>query len=73
VAETYYHRFADALLPGRRALPAAFYGQFSPPEVSRDARYVLIVGPRPSSPPGRLLLETPEGTIWSAGEGDAAR
>ncbi len=64
VAETYYYRFADALLPGRRALPAAIYGQFSPPELSRDAEYVLIVGLRPSAPPGRLLLETPEGTVW---------
>ena len=66
VAETYYHRFADALLPGRRALPAAFYGEFSPPELSRGAEYVLIVGQRPSAPPGRLLLETPEGTVWRA-------
>jgi hypothetical protein len=69
VAETYYHRFADALLPGRRALPAAFYNQFSPPEISRDAQYVLIVGVRPSEPPGRLLLETPEGTVWRASPG----
>lgn len=65
-AETFYHRFADALLPGRRALPASFYGRFAPPEVSRDAQYVLIVGARPIEPPGRLLLETPDGTIWQA-------
>ena len=64
IAETYYHRFADALLPGRRALPASFYGRFAPPEVSRDAAYVLIVGAKPAEPPGRLLLETPEGTVW---------
>ncbi len=66
IAETYYYRFADALLPGRRALPAAFYGRFAPPEVFRDAAYVLIVGARPAEPPGRLLLETPEGTVWEA-------
>jgi len=65
-AETYYHRFADALLPGRRALPASFYGRFTPAEVSRDAEYVLIVGTRPAEQPGRLLLETPDGTIWRA-------
>ena len=66
IAETYYHRFADALLPGRRALPASFYGRFAPPEVFRDAAYVLIVGAKPAEPPGRLLLETPEGTVWEA-------
>jgi hypothetical protein len=66
VAETYYHRFADALLPGRRALPASFYGHFAPPEVFGGAEYVLIVGSRPAEPPGRLLLETPDGSIWRA-------
>jgi hypothetical protein len=66
VAETYYHRFADALLPGRRALPASFYGRFAPLEIYRDAGYVLIVGPRPAESPGRLLLETPEGSVWLA-------
>ena len=65
-AETYYHRFADALLPGRRALPASFYGRFTSPDVFRDADYVLIVGTRPAEPPGQLLLETPEGTVWRA-------
>ncbi len=67
VAETYYHRFADALLPGRRALPASFYGRPAPPEVWRGAEYVIFVGPRPPEPPGPLLLETPEGTVWKAG------
>jgi hypothetical protein len=64
VAETYYHRFADALLPGRRAIPAAVYGQFSPPELARGAEYVLIVGPRPPEGPGELVLAIPEGTVW---------
>jgi hypothetical protein len=64
VAETYYHRFADALLPGRRAVPASIYGQFSAPELSRGAEYVLVVGPRPSEAPGELVLELPEGTLW---------
>ena len=64
VAETYYHRFADALLPGRRSVPAAFYGEFLPPELTRAAQYVLVVGPRPSEAPGELVLEMPEGTVW---------
>lgn len=67
-AETYYHRFADALLPGRRALPASLYGAFAPPTAYENAEYVLIVGARPSTPPGRLLLETREGTLWRAPE-----
>ncbi len=64
--ETYYHRFADALLPSRRALPASFYGRFVSPDVFPDVDYVLIVGPRPAERPGQLLLETPEGTLWRA-------
>ena len=64
VAETYYHRFADALLPGRRAVPAAFYNEFLPPELTRSAQFVLVVGPRPSETPGELVFEIPEGTMW---------
>jgi hypothetical protein len=67
IAEIYYHRFADALLPGRRALPASIDLHPVPTSYSAGAEYVLIVGAKPSAPPGRLLLETPEGTIWRAG------
>jgi hypothetical protein len=62
--ESDYHRFLIALLPGRRALPSASYGTFLPHEVWQAAEYVVIVGPRPAVPPGDLLLETPDGTIW---------
>lgn len=62
--ETWYHRFAVALLPGRRALPSAFYETFLPPDVWKQAEYLVVVGPRPRPEPGRLLLETPEGTVW---------
>jgi hypothetical protein len=62
--EMWYHRFAVALLPGRRALPSAFYGSFTPPEVWRDAEYLVVIGPRPRPEPGRLLLETIDGTVW---------
>ncbi len=62
--ETWYHRFAVALLPGRRALPSAFYGAFTAPELWRDAEYLVVVGPKPRPEPGRLLLETPDGTVW---------
>jgi len=63
-SETYYHRFALALLPGREVLPAAYYGVPTPPEVWNRAGYVVVVGKRPAQPLGRLLLETADGTVW---------
>lgn len=64
--ETWYHRFAVALLPGRKALAAADYGQAAPPETWRGAEYVVVVGARPPAPPGTLLLETGDGSVWKA-------
>jgi hypothetical protein len=62
--ETYFHRFALALLAGREVLPAAYYGMEMPPEVWNRAQYVVVFGKRPADPPGRLLLITPNGTVW---------
>jgi hypothetical protein len=62
--ETWYQRFAVALLPGRRVLPSALYGGFTAPELWRDAEYLVVVGPRPGPEPGQLLLETPDGSVW---------
>jgi hypothetical protein len=53
-----------ALLPGRRALPAAYDDRPALPEVWRGAEFVVVVGGRPAAAPGELLLETPEGTVW---------
>jgi hypothetical protein len=64
IQETYFHRFALALLPEREVLPAAYYGATTPPEVWNRAGYVVVVGRKPAEPPGRLLLETPDGTVW---------
>lgn len=64
IQETYFHRFAISLLPGRRILPSASYGSFVEPEVWKNAQFLIVVGPRPAPPPGRLVLETPEGTVW---------
>lgn len=64
IQETYFHRFAISLLPRRRVLPSAFYGGFVNAAVWQDAQYMILVGPRPAAPPGRLVLETPEGTVW---------
>ena len=60
----YLHRFAVALLPGRRILPAALWGVATDPAGLVEADYEVIVGKRPPSPPGSLLLELPEGTVW---------
>ncbi len=62
--ETYFHRFAIALLPRQRVLPAALYGFFVNPDVWKDAQYMIVVGPRPIEPPGTLILATPNGTVW---------
>ncbi len=62
--ETWYHRFAISLLPGRRPLPSALLGGFTSPDVWRDAEYVVIVGPHPKSEPGELVLTAPQGTVW---------
>ena len=42
----------------------AFYGAFRAAEFRRDAEYVVVVGPGPRRRPGRLLLDTPEGSVW---------
>lgn len=63
-ADTYLHRFAVALLPGRRIVPAALWGVASDPRDLANAQYEILVG-RPASPPSdQLLLEIPEGTVW---------
>ncbi|HSE62698.1 MAG TPA: hypothetical protein VLG15_03730 [Thermoanaerobaculia bacterium] len=62
--DTYLHRFAVALLPGRQIVPAARWGVASEPKDLEIAEYEVVVGRAPTIPPGRLLLEAPEGTVW---------
>ena len=62
--DSYLHRFGVALLPGRRVVPAALWGVPTPEDVQREAAYEVVVGKRPPTPPGELLLEIPEGTVW---------
>lgn len=64
VRETWYHRIAVALLPGRRPRPAAAYGQPLSPDLWGDAEYLVLVGARPVTPPGEPVLETADGTVW---------
>jgi hypothetical protein len=63
-ADTYLHRFAVALLPGRQIVPAARWGVPSEPQDLESAQYEVVVLGLPSPPRGRLLLEIPEGTLW---------
>ncbi|HLN81624.1 MAG TPA: hypothetical protein VK392_10570 [Thermoanaerobaculia bacterium] len=65
--DTYLHRFAVGLLPGRRIVAAARWFVPSSPEEMSAAEYEVVVGEKPQIPPGRLLLETPEGSIWRRG------
>ncbi|HEV8230714.1 MAG TPA: hypothetical protein VGQ75_00065 [Thermoanaerobaculia bacterium] len=62
--DTYLHRFGVALLPGRRIVPAALWGIARSPDLLRDAEFEVVVGRTPTPAPGRLVLATPEGTVW---------
>jgi hypothetical protein len=62
--ETFYHRLAVSLLPGRRDFPAAERSVFATSESLRDAEYAIVVGPPPKDPPGELLLQDPNGSVW---------
>jgi hypothetical protein len=62
--DSYLHRFAVALLPGRKIVPAALWSVPTAPEVLREADYEIVVGKAPPSPAGRLVLSIPEGSVW---------
>jgi hypothetical protein len=62
VRETALAREAVGLLPLCRVLPAAVWDR--PTRLEDQARFVIVVGPRPSPPSGDLVLEAPEGTVW---------
>ncbi|MEP6769491.1 MAG: hypothetical protein ABJC61_12540 [Acidobacteriota bacterium] len=54
IAEERWRRFAQALLPGRRVE----WSSGAPADI------LLVPGPRPDSPSGTLLYETPTGGVW---------
>ena len=64
VKDFYLHRFGVALLPGRRVVPASLWGVPTPADLQQEAAYEIVLGKRPQTPPGTLLLEIPEGTVW---------
>jgi hypothetical protein len=66
--DSYFHRFGVGLLPGRRIVPAALWEVSTPADLQAEAQYEVVVGKKPQPPPGRLLLEIPEGTVWRRGQ-----
>lgn len=62
--DMFLHRFAVALLPGRKIVPAALWSVPTAPEVLGDADYEVVVGATTSSPGRRLVISTPEGSVW---------
>jgi hypothetical protein len=62
--DSYLHRFGVALLPGRKIVPAALWGVPTASEVLGEADYEIVVGVTASSPGRRLVLSTPEGSVW---------
>ena len=60
--ETVLHREAFALLPGRKVLAAAIWD--TPTHSEDQADFLIVVGPKPASSPGRLVLETLAGSVW---------
>ncbi len=51
-----------ALLPGRKVLAAAIWD--TPTHSEDQADFLIIVGPKPATSPGSLVLETPAGSVW---------
>jgi len=62
-ADTYFHRAAVALLPGRQVLPAALWFQQAT-GLSAKADYVIILGNVESYPGFDLLARTTSGSVW---------
>ena len=62
--DTYLHRCGVALLPGRKLVPAALWGVPTPLQTRLDADYEIVVGAPAPSPGHRLILSTPEGSVW---------
>jgi hypothetical protein len=60
--ETLLHRETFALLPGRKVLAAAVWD--TPTHSEDQADFLIIVGPKPATSPGSLVLETPAGSVW---------
>ena len=62
VHDTSLHRTAVALLPGRRIFAAALW--YSPRPIPPQTEFLVVAGQTPLPPLGRLLLQTPWGSVW---------
>ena len=62
--ESHLFRVGLALLPGREVRPAAVLDTFTPSAAWDGVEYRIVVGSRPSTDEGTLVLATPEGTVW---------
>ena len=62
--DSYLHRFAVGLLPGRKIVPAAVWSVPTAPEALREADYEIVVGKASPPPASRLVLSIPEGSVW---------
>ena len=62
--ESHFYRLGLALLPGRDVLPAALFERFTPEATWEPAEYRVVVGGRPPAEEGKLVLETPRGSVW---------
>ena len=56
VRDEYLQRFGIALLPQARLVP--------PGGKDFDADFVVVVGARPATPPGELVFDSPQGSLW---------
>ncbi len=58
IRDAYLERFGIALLPQARLRPAGAGLE------SSDADFIVVVGMRPALPPGELVFDSPEGSVW---------
>jgi hypothetical protein len=59
-----FWQFSVALLPNRRILADRHWRDEDAPAMSRNAQYLVLWGPAPASPPGQLLLNEQQGSVW---------
>jgi hypothetical protein len=62
--ETFFWRFAVALLPHRRILPLRHWESEESAQMRQATDYLVLWGPPPAVSPGDLLLKKPFGSIW---------
>ncbi len=59
-----FWQFSVALLPGRRILADQPWHDEDASSMAGQAEYLVLWGPSPASPPGELLLNETQGSVW---------